>query len=125
MNSRREKLLSLVYATRPLTQKATRNPRIKTREVVAYVLIFAFFSAAVAVFLHWQISIHYQKEMASWRARQSTLADDQAQRIEDWLKERQGDAQVLAGAPAIRSVLCHINRKVTSTLTAHPRLRRC
>jgi PAS domain S-box-containing protein len=95
----------MIYATRPLTQKATHSPSIRKREIAAYVLIFVLFSGAVAGFLQWQISSHYQKEMASWQARQSGLADDQAQRVEDWLKERRGDAQVLSASSAVRAFL--------------------
>jgi PAS domain S-box-containing protein len=43
--------------------------------------------------------------MTSWRARQSSVAYDQAQRVSDWLKEREGDAQVLSANPAVRAVL--------------------
>ncbi len=50
MNSRREKLLSMVYATRPLTHRATNNPRVRTREIVAYVLLFVLSSAAISCF---------------------------------------------------------------------------
>jgi PAS domain S-box-containing protein len=55
--------------------------------------------------LRWHIANHYKEEMASWRVRQTSLADDQAQRVADWLKERQGDAQVLSASPAVRTVL--------------------
>ncbi len=95
----------MVYATRPLTQKASRRPAIGMREVVAYVLIFLLTAGSIGIFLHWQISSHYEKEMASWQARQSGLADDQAQRLSDWLKERQGDARVLSSTPSIRAIL--------------------
>lgn len=45
------------------------------------------------------------REMASWQARQSGLADDQAQRLSDWLKERQGDARVLSNTASSRNIL--------------------
>ena len=105
MNSPRDNLLSMVYATRPLTQKASRRPRLGVREVVAYLLIFSLAAAAIGIFLRWHIASYYKKELASWQARQSSLADDQAQRVADWLKERQGDAQVLSSTPAVRAVL--------------------
>jgi PAS domain S-box-containing protein len=105
MNSPREKLLSMVYATRPLTQRASRRPSIGVREVVTYLLIFSLVAGAIGIFLRWHIGGHYKEEIASWQARQSSLADDQAQRVADWLKERQGDAQVLSASPAVRTVL--------------------
>ena len=105
MNSPRDELLSMVYATRPLTQKASRRPGIGVREVVTYLLIFSVAAAAIGIFLRWHIASYYKKEMASWQARQSSLADDQAQRVADWLNERQGDAQVLSSTPAVRAVL--------------------
>ena len=105
MNAGREKLLSMVYATRPLTQKVNQRPAIGPREIATYLLILSLVAGAIGFFLHWQISTHYQKEMASWQARQSGLADDQAQRLSDWLKERQGDARVLSSSRAVRTVL--------------------
>ncbi len=56
--------------------------------------------------------------MADWKVRQTTLADDQAQRIGDWLKERQGDAQVLAGVPPVRTALKDRRSQVRSAATA-------
>src|ERR1019366_4091678 len=105
MNSPRDELLSMVYATRPLTQKASRRPGIGVREVVTYLLIFSVAAAAIGIFLRWHIASYYKKEMASWQARQSSLADDQAQRVAGWLNERQGDAQGLSSTPAVRAVL--------------------
>ncbi len=105
MNSAREKLLSMVYATRPLTQRAKRRPAIGTGEVVTYFLFFSLIAGAIGVTLRWHILNQYRKEMASWRARESSLADDQAQRVADWLKERMGDAQVLSASPDVRAAL--------------------
>ena len=105
MKSPRDSLLSLVYATRPLTQKAKQRPHIAARDVVIYLLIFGLAAGAIGTFLRWHISTHYRKEMASWQARQTSLADDQAGRVADWLKERQGDVQVLSVNPDIRAVL--------------------
>src|SRR5579862_2039938 len=123
MNSPREKLLSMVYATRPLTHRASRRSAIGIREVVTYFLIFSLGAGAIGIFLRWYISSHYRKEMASWQTRQSSLVDDQAQRVADWLKERKGDAQVLSAAPAVRTVLSvHASgRGSAKSSTATPR----
>jgi two-component system, cell cycle sensor histidine kinase and response regulator CckA len=122
MNSPREKLLSTIYATRPLTQRASRRSAIGIREVITYFLIFSFSAGAIGIFLRWYIASHYKKEMASWQTRQTSLADDQAQRVEDWLKERQGDAQVLSAAPAVRAVLrAHALGRSAAPLSSTPR----
>jgi PAS domain S-box-containing protein len=105
MNSPRENLLSMLYATRSLTQKVRRRPGSGLSEIMAYVLVFAVAAASIAVFLRWHIVSHYEAEMASWQARQSSVADDQAQRVSDWLKERQRDARGLAASPAVRAYL--------------------
>ncbi len=105
MKRRRETLLSFLYATKPLTRRASGRQGIHFREAAGYVLAFVLVAATVGFCLHWHLKTHHNKEMASWRASQSSLADDQAQRVADWLKERQGDAQVLSASPAVRAVL--------------------
>ena len=105
MKSPRETLLSFLYATRPLTQRVLDRPGIRVREAVAYILAFTLAAVTVGGFLRWHIASLYEEEMASWRARQSSVADDQMQRVSDWLKERQGDAQVFAVHPSVRAVL--------------------
>ena len=68
-------------------------------------LAFALGVVTVGVFLRWHITSSYEEEMASWRARQSSVAYVQTQRVSDWLKERQGDAQVLAASLSVGALL--------------------
>ena len=70
-----------------------------------YLLAFTLAVAAVGCFLRWHISHDYEEEILSWQARLSGVADDQAQRVSDWLKERQGDAKDSSSRPSIRAVL--------------------
>jgi PAS domain S-box-containing protein len=105
MKSPREIAHSFLHATKPLTPIGIGRPGIRVKEALAYILAFTLAVVLVGVFLLWHLARHYEGEMASWRARLSSVADDQAQRVSDWLKERQGDAQVLSASPAVRSVL--------------------
>ena len=72
---------------------------------MAYILTFTLAIVLVGVILRWHITSLYEEEMTSWRARQSAVADDQTQRVSDWLKERQGDAQVFAASLSVRALL--------------------
>jgi PAS domain S-box-containing protein len=105
MKSPREIGLSFPHPNRLLTLKGMGDPRIRVREALAYALVFALVALTVAGILRWHIASLYQHEMASWRARLSSMADDQAQRVSDWLRERQEDAQVLANGPSVRALL--------------------
>ena len=105
MKSPREMVLSFLHISRPLAPSGSGRPRIRFREAVAYILTFTLVVVTVGGFLRWHIASLYEQEMTSWRARQSSVAYDQAQRVSDWLKEREGDAQVLSASPAVRSVL--------------------
>jgi PAS domain S-box-containing protein len=101
----RETLLSFLYATKPLTQSVNGRPRVSLRGVAGYLLGLTLVAVAIGACLRWHIARQYDKEMAAWRAREASIADDQAQRISDWLKASQGDAQVLSASPAVRAVL--------------------
>jgi PAS domain S-box-containing protein len=105
MKSPREMVLSFLHIIRPLTPSGSGRPRIRFREAVAYILTSTLVVVTVGGFLRWHIASLHEQEMTSWRARQSSAAYDQAQRVSDWLKEREGDAQVLSASPAVRSVL--------------------
>jgi len=81
------------------------RPGIRVREAVAYTLTFALAVVTVGAFQRWHIAGLYKQEMAYWRARQSSLADNQTQRVSDWLKERRGNAQVFAVHSLVHAVL--------------------
>lgn len=71
----------------------------------SYVLAFALGAVLLAVFVGYRIRSTYQMEMAYWKARQSSVAEDRAQRIIDWLHERQGDAELFSTHPSVRAAL--------------------
>jgi len=98
-------LLSFLYAAKPLTQKGIGRPGIRAKEAVAYLLAFALAVVIVGGFLSWHIASLYQQAMANWRARVSSIADDRAQSVSDWVIERQADAQVFATHPSVRAAL--------------------
>jgi PAS domain S-box-containing protein len=72
---------------------------------MAYTLVFALAVVTVGVFLRWHIASLYEGEMANWRARQASTAKDRAQRVSDWLADRQSVAQLFAASPSIRAAL--------------------
>ncbi|MGD0011886.1 MAG: PAS domain S-box protein [Terriglobia bacterium] len=105
MKSARQILLSLVHATQSLTQRVIGRRGIRVREPLAYVLAFALVVVTVGVFLRFHIAGTYQEEMAYWRARQASVADDRAHWISDWLTERQADAELISSFPLVRAAL--------------------
>jgi PAS domain S-box-containing protein len=105
MKSPREIVLSFLHPNRPSTRRGIARPGIRAREAGAYLLAFTLAVVTVGVFLRWHMASLYEQEMASWRARQSSVASDRARSVSDWLIERQGDAQVFAARPSVRAVL--------------------
>jgi len=95
----------LLPAMSPLIQRVIGQHRIRVREAVAYILAFTLAVVTVGVFLRWHIARLHQHEMASWRARVSSIADDRAHSVSNWLIERQADAQVFATHPSVRAAL--------------------
>ena len=81
MKSPREIAHSFLHATKPLTPIGIGRPGIRVKEALAYILAFTLAVVLVGVFLLWHLARHYEGEMASWRARLSSVADDQAQRV--------------------------------------------
>jgi PAS domain S-box-containing protein len=105
MKSPRQILASFLHPTQPLTQRLIGRPGIRAWEALAYTLAFALAVVTVGAFLRWHIASLHGQEMASWRARQFSVADDRAQRLSDWLADRQLLAQLLATRPSIRAAL--------------------
>ena len=96
---------SFLRATQPLAHGEIGRPRVRVIEALGYILVFTLMVLMVAGFLYWHIASSYQQEMISWRARQSSMASDRAERVSDWLRERQRDAQLVAARPLVRSTL--------------------
>ncbi|MGD1156268.1 MAG: ATP-binding protein [Terriglobia bacterium] len=105
MRSPREVLLSVFHATKSSTQRVMGHRGIRDREAWAYILVLALAVVTVGVFLRFQIASLYQEQMANWRRWQSSVADDRALMVSDWLKEHQANAQLFATRPAIRAAL--------------------
>ena len=95
----------LLPAMSPLIPRVIGQHRIRVKEAAAYILVLALAVVTLGVFLRWQIAHLHEQEMTSWRARVSSLADDRAHSVSDWLIERQADAQVFATHPSVRAVL--------------------
>ena len=71
----------------------------------AYVLAFTLGVVTLGLFVGFHIRSSYRREMAYWQARQSSVAYDRAQRLSDWLNERQADAELFSTRPSVRAAL--------------------
>ncbi len=78
---------------------------ILIREASSYFLPFALAMATVVGFLRWHVESSYREEILSWQVRLSGVADNNAESVSEWLKERLADTRVLSASPVIRSVL--------------------
>ena len=96
---------SLFPAPASPTQKVMGLGRIRDREAWAYTLALALAVVMTASLLHFHIGRLYQEATAQWEARQSSVAEDRAQRVSDWLMERQADAELFSNRPAVRAGL--------------------
>jgi PAS domain S-box-containing protein len=70
-----------------------------------YLLIFGaiVLMAGLIVWIH--LATTYRRQVNEWRSRLSVLADDRAKMVDDWLNERQADAQSLAARYLVRNAL--------------------
>ena len=75
------------------------------KEAWAYTLALALAVVMTGGFLHFHIGRLYQEETGQWQARQSSIAEDRAQRVSDWLTERQADAELISSHPAVMAAL--------------------
>ena len=105
MKSPHETPRSFLPATRHLTQRVTGRPGIRAREGAAYIVAFTLVVVTVGVFLRWHIASSYQEEMAYWRERQTSIADNRTHRVSDWLTDRQADTQLFVTRPSVRTAL--------------------
>ena len=102
---------TLLSSSSPSNPTSGRWPWIPIKEAFPYLLVFVAVVAIVVFFLRWHIKSSYEEEVLFWQARLTGVADDQAQRVSDWLKERQGDARVTSSRPSLRAVLRDYNEK--------------
>ena len=52
--------------------------------------------------------------IAYWQDQQSTIADDRARLISNWLGERQADTELLSLFPSVQQLLCPIEKPGSS-----------
>ena len=104
---RRKRNIPLPLRPAPMsfTQKVRGLGRMRDRGAWAYTLALALAVVMTGSFLHFHIGRLYQEETGQWQARQSSIAEDRAQRISDWLTERQADAGLISSHPAVLAAL--------------------
>ena len=90
--------------------KLSSRPWVLAKEAFPYLLAFTLGVATIVGLLRWLNSSDYKEEIVSWREQLSGIADDQAQRVSDWLKERQGDAKDSSARHSVRAVLRDYNQ---------------
>ena len=95
---------SLVERTRSITRRVLRSD-VRVGETRAYILAFTLAVVTVGVFLRYHIASSSREQMAYWQARQSSVAEDRAQRVSGWLNERQADAELFSTRPSVRAAL--------------------
>ena len=70
-----------------------------------YFLAFLVGTALVVVAIWYTIENERRGILTQWRSRVATVADDRVRFVESWLAARQGDAEVLATSPIVRTRL--------------------
>ncbi|MBZ5516928.1 MAG: PAS domain S-box protein, partial [Acidobacteriia bacterium] len=68
-------------------------------------VVFLLACLVVGGFTSYHIARNYRSEVASWEARQTSLAEDRAWAISIYLHERQADAEVLAALPSVQDLV--------------------
>ena len=68
-------------------------------------LLFATAFVAVGVVLTSLAVVRHRQVLAVWEQRQSSVADDRARLVFNWLQERKGDAEVDAQSPDVKAWL--------------------
>ncbi|HYB44855.1 MAG TPA: PAS domain-containing protein, partial [Candidatus Methylomirabilis sp.] len=105
MSSRRDPLAPIDRAGRDPLGHASAH--LADREPLPWVffLVFLVGAALVVTAMWYHIEGLRRGVTARWRAAIETIADDRARLVDHWLAARRADAEVLAGSPAVRSVL--------------------
>jgi len=84
----------------PAAGPSTAKPAFRS-----YLWAFGLGTVLVAGSAALHVRSEYRKVMDEWQARQSSVADYRTQMISEWLKERQADAQDVAGEITVLRVL--------------------
>jgi PAS domain S-box-containing protein len=86
----------------------------------AHLLAFFLGTALVVVVMWFHIANERRTVEENWRVRLTTIADDRARFIANWLNARRGDAEVLAALPQVRTLLAGAPAvDVQASVTAH------
>ncbi len=90
----------------PLRPTPSRAAAI-AREGMPWLYFVAFLvGTALVVAAVWHhVDTERQSNLALWRTRIGTIADDRVQLVENWLGARRADAEVLAASPTLRAAL--------------------
>lgn len=96
---------SPVRANKPSSRRGPSSSVPRLGEGRVYLLAFALGAVLLAAFVGYRIDISYRSELAHWEQRQSSIADEQAARVADWLSERQADAELFSMRPSVRIAL--------------------
>jgi PAS domain S-box-containing protein len=98
-------LQSFLAPARSIARGLTHLKGIRGGETWAYILASVVVVLILGFFLRFHIVRSYQNEIAYWRERQSSVADDRAQRVSAWLEERHADAELFATRPSVCTAL--------------------
>ena len=98
-------------AAEPRSSSAAHAPA-RERFPWGYLGAFLFGTALISTFIWFQIEGERQTALAQWQARVTTVAEGRARLLSDWFKGRRADADVLASAPAVRSLMLDGGRGV-------------
>jgi PAS domain S-box-containing protein len=117
MSSRREPTRPNSRAVRePLGHPSARRAETSGGFPWAYVLAFLVGTALVLVAFWYHIDNQRRDTVANWKARVSTIADDRARLVANWLNARRADAEVLASFPSVRGLLAGAGRSDDSVV---------
>src|SRR5713226_166981 len=100
----------------PLGHSSARRAEVSGGFPWLYVLAFLFGTALVLVAFWYHIENQRLDAVASWKARVSTIADDRARLVANWLNSRRADAEVLASFPSVRALLAGPGRSDDSVV---------
>src|SRR5215470_4018499 len=98
-------------AAGPRSSSSAHGPA-RERFPWGYLGAFLFGTALISTFIWFQIEGERQTALAQWQARVTTVAEGRARLLSDWFKGRRADADVLASAPAVRSLMLDGDRGV-------------
>jgi len=88
-----------------ITGKAISLWEARGRDGWAYLLAFALGFVTIGALVAFHIASMHRQEMDNWKARQSSVAEDRALMVTNWLTERLKDVEQIATGARIREAL--------------------